>query len=362
MTALIDLLRAYFRPQFLATIGSIVGIGSGLNSLFGGNDSGGGSPAAPSYSGAGNTLYTPTGTGTADTTWQQMLAQMFSQQQGVNAGVTNPITSAYNNQLGINQQPLINAGNVAGGQYGNLAGQATGFSNQLGAAGTNQLQAGQDIYNLGRDPQNQMHDFLQQQVVDSSRAGTSSRGLGMSPYAAGLEDDATRKFNMDWQNQLLGRANTGLTAMDNANRVAGADFSGALNMGGQAPGYTLQGANAPIQAQAQAYGAPAQYATQYAGNVGTAMQGPEAALMAQIIPYLNFGAGAGSYAANAGLNSAQFGAGQQTQGLERILAGMQNFGNNPGSWLQGMGSNQGYGSYAGGEDPSAGGTFNSGAW
>lgn len=81
-------------------------------------------------------------------------------------------------------------------------------------------QAGQNTYNLSRDPQNQLHDFLQQQTVDNSRAGTSARGIGMSGNSAGIENDATRNFNMDWQNQQLARQAQGTQAFAGAGQGA----------------------------------------------------------------------------------------------------------------------------------------------
>ncbi len=344
---MIALILSFFRPGFLSTLASVIGIASGANNLLGGDS---GSSSTPSYSGAGNTLYTPTGTGAADTSWQQMLSNMFGQQQGVNAQVADPLLQSYLRQLGIDQGPLIQAGQQAGQQYGNLAGRAGGFSDVLGTQGINAMGAGNRVLDMAMDPQAKLHDFLQNQVVDQSRAGTSARGLGMSPYAAGMENDATTKFNMDWQNNLLGRANTGINAFSTANRAGATDLAGSLATGAQAPGYTMAGATTPIDARTQAYGAPATAAMGYAGNVQGAMMSPEQALMSQIIPYLNYGAGAGAGGAAAGLRSAQFGAEQQQTGLSNILAGMQNL-DGPGSWLQGFGTNSfsnpyGYGNTA----------------
>lgn len=334
---MLKLIRLFFRPAILGTIAAGFGIINGANTLFGGGGGSGGGYAG----GTGTSMpyYVPTGQAGADQQWQQMLAQMFGQQSGVTGSVMNPLAQSYANTLGINQQPLVQAGQQAGQQYGDLAGTAQGFSNTLGQQGMGQLQAGQDIYNLGRDPQNQLHDFLQAQTVDNSRAATSARGVGMSPYAAGIENDATKNFNMGWQNNQLGRAESGLQAMGGANQIGGADLSGAMGFGQQAPQFMMQSAAAPIGAQQQAYGAPAQAATQYAGQFGQAISGPEAGLMSQIIPYLNYGAGAGSYAGSAGLANAQFGNQMQTQGLERLLGGMQGMQgqmNTPGSWLSGM--------------------------
>ena len=81
-------------------------------------------------------------------------------------------------------------------------------------------QAGQNTYNTSLDPQNALRDRTQQQVVDASRAGQSARGIAMSPYGAGLENDAVRNFNIDWQNQKLQRQTQGTQAFSGAGNTA----------------------------------------------------------------------------------------------------------------------------------------------
>jgi len=73
--------------------------------------------------------------------------------------------------------------------------------------------AGQNTYNTALDPQQQLQDRTQQRVVDASRAGSSARGLAMSPYSAGIENEAVKNFNIDWQNQQLNRQVAGTNAL-----------------------------------------------------------------------------------------------------------------------------------------------------
>lgn len=327
-----DLIREFFRPAILSSLGSIVGIGSGLNSLFGGSNTG-----APQITGGGNSFYTPTGTGSADTSWQQLLAQIMQKQQEVQGYAGgSPAWSFLDEMQTVPYGSLGPAGDRAGAQYGALSGTAGQYANTLGAQGGKEFAAGNDAYNLARDPMNQMHDFLQQQTVDNSRAATSARGVGMSPYAAGAENDATRNFNMDWQSNLLNRANTGINAMTNANRAGATDLAGSLSFGAQAPAFMMQSAETPISAYATGAGMPGQFATQYAQQVAQ-MMSPSSGLMSSIIPYLNYGQGAMGTAGNFSMAGAGAGNALQTQGLERILGGMQNL-TGPGSWLQGFGN------------------------
>ena len=81
-------------------------------------------------------------------------------------------------------------------------------------------QAGQNTYTAGLDPQNALRDRTQQRVVDASRAGTSARGIGMSPVAAGPENDAVRNFNIDWDAGRLARQVQGTQAFTGAGNTA----------------------------------------------------------------------------------------------------------------------------------------------
>ena len=102
-----------------------------------------------------------------------------------------------------------------------LAGLLTGlyslFANQSDPAQANELfGAGRSVFNMALDPNQALYDRTRQQVQEGARAGQSARGIAMSPFGAGLENDAMRNFNIDWQNNLLSRATQGLNAFTNA--------------------------------------------------------------------------------------------------------------------------------------------------
>lgn len=65
---------------------------------------------------------------------------------------------------------------------------------------------GNQLMQQGFDPQNQLYARTQQQLQDQVRAGQAARGINMTPYGAGLENQANSNFNIDWQNSQLGRA------------------------------------------------------------------------------------------------------------------------------------------------------------
>ena len=133
--------------------------------------------------------------------------------------------------------------------YGNpFAGQAVagaqGASNLGGAIGANTFGSGQNfldaaqgmipyafnVMNTGFDPQNALYNRTAQQVQDQARVSLAQRGVGTTPYGAGIENDAMRNFNIDWQNNQLGRQTQALGA------GAGALTQGA-NVAGQGIGW-----------------------------------------------------------------------------------------------------------------------------
>jgi hypothetical protein len=67
------------------------------------------------------------------------------------------------------------------------------------------LQYGQQIMQTAMDPQNALYNRTQQQLTDQIRAGLAARGLNMSGVGQGIEQQGLNNFNIDWQNNLLGR-------------------------------------------------------------------------------------------------------------------------------------------------------------
>ncbi len=94
---------------------------------------------------------------------------------------------------------------LANPYVGALPGTAAQIASQGGNAGTGLMGAGQNILNTSQDPQNALYDRTLQQVQDQARAANSAAGLGMSGVGAGAEDQAVNNFNIDWQNNQLGR-------------------------------------------------------------------------------------------------------------------------------------------------------------
>jgi len=100
----------------------------------------------------------------------------------------------------------IPALNSLGMNYLNAAGGAGVFPSQA----ARQMYAQLDPYvsqimQTGFDPQKALYNRTLQQVQDQAQAANAAAGVGTTPYGAGLTNQATENFNIDWQNQQLAR-------------------------------------------------------------------------------------------------------------------------------------------------------------
>lgn len=326
---LLRLIALYFRPAGLDFASGFAGLTGGLIGSRNARN-------LPSYQG-----YVPTQTGQADQAWGQAL-QAIQAATDRNTGMVDPtLLSSYSKLLGIDLSGLVSAGSSAGEMLTNLSGTAGGMGNM--AAG----QAGA-INQSAFDPQNALHDRLQQQVVDNTRAGESARGLAMGPYGAGLENQATTNFNLDWQNNMLGREMAGAGATQGLNQAA-------MGYYGMQPELTMAGAQLPITAQQTAYGAPMDYAGMFTGAEMGGVIGPQASIEGQVMPYLGTATQAGDMLSNYNLGRAldsnqmqqvaQYGLWGGGQGGAYGMGNTSGFGN-PMNWI-GMGMGGGGGGMAG---------------
>lgn len=129
---------------------------------------------------------------------------------------------------------LIQGADAGAGYGAQTAKDVSGFSQGL-------IPYAQQIGQMGFDPQKQLYDRTLQQVQEQQRAGQAARGISMSPYGAGLEGDATRNFNIDWQNQQLKRASDAATSMEGLG-------SSAFNLGSGATDLAASAGRMPYEA------------------------------------------------------------------------------------------------------------------
>jgi hypothetical protein len=193
-------------------------------------------------------------------------------------------------------------GAVTGAGYGaQTAKDVSGFSHGL-------IPYAQQIGQMGFDPQNALYDRTLQQVQDQQRAGQAARGISMSPYGAGLEGDATRNFNIDWQNQQLKRASDAATAMEGLG-------SSAFNLGSGATDLAASAGRMPYDA---AKGLSGDKANAYSA-VGNEVMGANQPRQAVIDDFLR-SVGLAPGFTNAAASSQQAGTGALTSMLKLPLA------------------------------------------
>ena len=171
-----------------------------------------------------------------------------------------------------------------GAQYGGqTAADTMGFSKGLIPYAQSLQDYGGQIGQMGFDPQNALYSRTLQQVQDQQRAGQAARGISMSPYGAGLEGDATRNFNIDWQNQQLKRATDAAGAMEGLGNTAGTLGSTAFNLGSGASDLAASAGRLPYQARAGLLG---DKANAYSA-VGNEVQGANAPRQTVIQDFLS---------------------------------------------------------------------------
>jgi hypothetical protein len=100
----------------------------------------------------------------------------------------------------------------------------------------------QHMLDTGFDPQGQLYDREYQKMQDQQNAINSMYGVSSSPYGAGLAGDASRNFNIDWQNQQLQRQMAALQGFGGFQSGITGNLSTLLNTGGNQYNQLSQGA------------------------------------------------------------------------------------------------------------------------
>jgi hypothetical protein len=300
-------------------------VGAGLSSLM--------APGSGSGSGSGNGYYTPSGLYNADQDWQSLLAQQQGNQSAVNS-ISPYYGQSFDAGLAAQQQYggfAQNGANAAGQQY-------TQLGSNLGAGSQQLLNAGQQVFNTAMDPQQALYNQQLQQTQDQAGATNSMYGLGSSAAGAGVANQATNNFNLNWQNAQLGRQESGLQAYGQAAGQAG-------QLGAAGAGYTNQGAQLPFTTAQGIAQYPGQLASQYTQGYEQGPLSSANAINSQIIPYLNYGQGAQSVPYQNAYNSSQASAGA-------LASGLGSAAQNIGSYFGG-GTGQSFsGSFGGVQSPS----------
>ncbi len=236
--------------------------------------------------------------------------------QGLGAQYLPNFQGVANAQSALTQGPtaqnLVQGARTGAGYGAQTAADTMGFSKGLLPYAQSLQNYGGQIGQMGFDPQHALYDRTLQQVQDQQRAGQAARGISMSPYGAGLEGDATRNFNIDWQNQQLKRATDAAGAMEGLGNTAGTLGSTAFNLGSGASDLAASAGRLPYQARAGLLG---DKANAYSA-VGNEVQGANAPRQTVISDFLS-SIGMAPGFTNAASGSQQAGTNQMT-GLASI--------------------------------------------
>jgi hypothetical protein len=156
---------------------------------------------------------------------------------GTGAGAAGAVGAGANALQALGPLSTLASGiGVAGGLH-NLLNPVNPGANQ------NLTNAGNQTFAAAQDPQNALYNRTLQQVQDQSRQASSVRGIGMSPEAAGIENQATSNFNIDWQNNQLSRMIAALGGMSGANNASVGQANLGLNQSASGTNALLTGLN-----------------------------------------------------------------------------------------------------------------------
>ncbi|WP_193098028.1 hypothetical protein [Burkholderia sp. Z1] len=304
---------------------------------------------SPGVSGGGSSYYTPSGLGMADTDWQSLLSNLNNAYGANSANLNNYGLSSLQSGMQANLQyapGYQNAANAAGAGYTNAGNALTGLGNLDLATQQSLLGAGQNVYQMGLDPQSALYDRTLNQLTQQTGATNSMYGLGSSAAGAGVQNQALSNFNIDWQNNQLSRALQGLQGYAGAANTAGSYGQAGGNALTLAPQYTLAGGATPYNTGQTIAGTPGSLGNAYGSFLNSNIYGPAEGLMSSIIPYMNYGAGAQSVPFQSQAQGAGAAGSMVSQGISGIGNAIQNAGG-LGNFFNGTTGSFGGGDFSG---------------
>ena len=187
--------------------------------------------------------------------------------QGTQGQAYNTFQNLYNNPYAGGYQ---GGANFAGALGQNAALGGYGAGGLLQQYGLSAMPYAQSIFNTAMDPQQALYGRTQQAVTDQSRANLEASGMGSTPYGAGLMNDATRNFNIDWQNNQLQRQALGAQAGGGLLTAGGNLANLGTGMQNVAPGQFLAASGMPYGAFSQIGGDQFGAINQLLGATGNA--------------------------------------------------------------------------------------------
>ncbi len=215
----------------------------------------------------------------------------------------NPYAKMFQQGAGVAGGMGQQAGQTAFGAGGNAINTGQGFQQ----AGQSLVPYAQQVAQTGFDPQNQLHDYLQQQNIDATRAAQAARGVATTPYGAAGEALANQQFNMNWENQQLARQAAGGQAATNMIQGGAGAANAGTGMTQAGAGLQSGGASTYANASGLPYSAYGQIGSGQFGalnNLQSGVSGAQSIGMTPVQAYLNY-LGVGNQAGSVANQGAQ---------------------------------------------------------
>jgi hypothetical protein len=153
--------------------------------------------------------------------------------------------------------PQADTGAQSGiGQLGQTTGNANNLYNSGAATqmGSNLTTSAQQPLNYqgqalaaGFDPQNQLYAQQYQQNQDQTNANLANSGVANTPYGAGLANQSGQNFNINWQNQQLGREAQAANTAGQLGQTAASQATAGTQLGQSVPAFSTAEQQQTIQ-------------------------------------------------------------------------------------------------------------------
>lgn len=277
---------------------------------------------------------------------------------GLQGGAQDYMSNVANTVGSLNANPYTQLAQAGGNQAGSMmqsAGmggfnQGQQFSNAAGAG----IPAAQAVLGTAFDPQDELYARALTNTQDQLGVHLARTGLTNSGAGAGIAADALKNFNIDWQNNQLGRQLEGLSGYTSAMTGAGNNLGQGQNLQTGGASTYAQGAALP----AQTYQNLGAMKLDNLGQVGAAL-GTGANVM-PTAANLQFGGNSAGYDASMGnlasLGNFISGYGNAVQGQGTMANNVGQIGNNAIN-MMGAGAQmpfQGYQNYYNGANSALG--------
>jgi hypothetical protein len=158
--------------------------------------------------------------------------------------------------------------------YGYDPSQAVQYGNEWSAQAPGMFQYANRALEEGFDPQNAAYNRTRDRLQDQTRISQGDRGIQMTPYGAGLENENMSNFNIDWRDRELQRQGMGANTAAQLFGAGGQAIQGGQSLAAGVPRDIAGYAGALQQLGMNAF-SPQMWGAQQYGNMFNAGTGAQ---------------------------------------------------------------------------------------